>query len=224
MKTHRWEHVETELGLDSPASQAGFEEARIEYELGQRIRQLREEAGLSQRTLAKAVGTSQPMIVRLEGGGGVPRLDTLARVAAALGAELVVTLAKEPVQPVAYPTPLPAPRKAAARKAAPRKPAPRKAVSRSFEGLRAAAAKKRAPAHAATTTAATATVPARKAAPAKTTAKTTKAAGLPAKAAAKTTKAARLPAKAAAKTTKALKATATTTKAVPARRGNPTSR
>jgi transcriptional regulator with XRE-family HTH domain len=98
MKTHKWEDVEAELDLGSPEARAGYEEARREFELGRRVRELREAAGLSQRDLARAVGTSQPAIVRLELGGGMPRLDTLERVADALGAELVVALMKRPAR------------------------------------------------------------------------------------------------------------------------------
>lgn len=98
MKTHKWEDVEAELALDSPEARAGYDQARREYELGRRVRELREAAGLSQRDLARAVGTSQPAIVRLELGGGMPRLDTLERVADALGAELVVALMKRPAR------------------------------------------------------------------------------------------------------------------------------
>jgi len=45
-------------------------------------------AGLSQRALAAAAGTSQPAIARYESGRGEPRADTLARLLAACGAEL----------------------------------------------------------------------------------------------------------------------------------------
>lgn len=62
-------------------------------------RELRDAAGLSPRDLARAVGTSQPAIVRLELGGGMPRLDTLERVADALGADLGVALRKRSARP-----------------------------------------------------------------------------------------------------------------------------
>jgi transcriptional regulator with XRE-family HTH domain len=53
-------------------------------------------AGLSQRELAERMGTTQSVISRLEeGGGGRPRLDTLARVATALDRHLVVSFPDE---------------------------------------------------------------------------------------------------------------------------------
>jgi transcriptional regulator with XRE-family HTH domain len=60
--------------------------------LGQLIYDLRSEAGLSQRALAERMGTTQSVISRLEESGGANnRLDTLARVAAALNRHLVVS-------------------------------------------------------------------------------------------------------------------------------------
>ncbi|HXH58793.1 helix-turn-helix transcriptional regulator [Iamia sp.] len=67
-----------------------------DLDLGQLIYDLRTEAGLSQRALAERMGTTQSVISRLEEGGGARnRLDTLARVAAALGRHLVVSFPEE---------------------------------------------------------------------------------------------------------------------------------
>lgn len=64
--------------------------------LGQLIYDLRSEAGLSQRELADRMGTTQSVISRLEEGGGARnRIDTLARVATALGRHLVVSFPEE---------------------------------------------------------------------------------------------------------------------------------
>lgn len=54
------------------------------------IRQLRDAAGISQRELAERVGVSQPAVARWESGRDVPRLDTLQRIADALGLNLAV--------------------------------------------------------------------------------------------------------------------------------------
>ena len=57
--------------------------------------------GLSQRELAQRMGTTQSVISRLEeGGGSSHRVDTLARVATALGRHLVISF------PVSVPTTL----------------------------------------------------------------------------------------------------------------------
>jgi ribosome-binding protein aMBF1 (putative translation factor) len=50
-----------------------YAEARLAAEVGERIREAREAAGLSQRELARRMGTSQAAIGRLEAGGVGPR-------------------------------------------------------------------------------------------------------------------------------------------------------
>jgi DNA-binding XRE family transcriptional regulator/predicted RNase H-like HicB family nuclease len=56
------------------------------------LRWARHEAGLSQAQLAKKVGVTQQAIAKLEHPKSNPMLDTLERVAAALGAQLEIRL------------------------------------------------------------------------------------------------------------------------------------
>lgn len=70
----------------------GYDEARRAYLIGQAVRELRLGLGLSQTELAARAGMTQPALSRLEAGGAVPTIPVLERVAAALGADLVVTL------------------------------------------------------------------------------------------------------------------------------------
>ena len=51
---------------------------------------LRTEAGLTQAELAARMGTTQSAIARMEGGGVRPSLETLEKLAGAVGQELVV--------------------------------------------------------------------------------------------------------------------------------------
>lgn len=89
----RWEDVKKRRAAPSPEVRAGVEH---DLALGQLIYDLRTQAGLSQRQLAERMGTTQSVISRLEEGGGANnRLDTLARVAAALGRHLVVTFPED---------------------------------------------------------------------------------------------------------------------------------
>ena len=85
-----WKGVKAER--DTPGVRAGYDRARRAFDFAEQVRNLRDQAGISQMELARRMGTSQSAIARLEGGGTMPTLDTLERVAAALGAELVVEL------------------------------------------------------------------------------------------------------------------------------------
>ncbi len=77
------------------AMQAAYEQVGAAYVLGERVRALREEAGLSQRELATRMGTTQSAIARLEAGGAEPTLPTLRRLAAGLGRTLVIDFKSE---------------------------------------------------------------------------------------------------------------------------------
>ena len=94
MASHsRWEDIKSKRAEPSAETRSGIEQ---DLALGQLIYDLRIAAGLSQRELAERMGTTQSMISRLEEGGGVRnRIDTLARVAAALGRHLVLSFPVE---------------------------------------------------------------------------------------------------------------------------------
>jgi len=59
--------------------------ARIDRPIGSLVRDVREQAGLSQSELAARVGTTQSAISRWERGHDEPRLSTLANIARACG-------------------------------------------------------------------------------------------------------------------------------------------
>ena len=69
-----------------------YAEAQLAAAVGERVREAREAAGLSQRDLAALMGTSQAAIARLEAGGVGATLTTLHRAAIALQLELSVEL------------------------------------------------------------------------------------------------------------------------------------
>ncbi len=48
-------------------------------------------AGISQTELARRIGVKQPMIARLEAGSEIPKVDTLMRLAKALGVDFTIT-------------------------------------------------------------------------------------------------------------------------------------
>jgi transcriptional regulator with XRE-family HTH domain len=64
-----------------------YETRRIIAEVAMAVRRMREGAGLTKRQLATAIGSTQPVVARLELGSDqrVPRVDLLGRIAAACG-------------------------------------------------------------------------------------------------------------------------------------------
>jgi ribosome-binding protein aMBF1 (putative translation factor) len=84
------------LGTMTPAERSEYDkaysEARLAAEVGEHIHVAREAAGLSQRELARRMGTSQAAVDRLESGGVAPTLTTLQRVASALDLEVRIEL------------------------------------------------------------------------------------------------------------------------------------
>jgi len=61
----------------------------VERELlnGERIKELRKKAGLTQEELAKRAGVSQPLIAKIEGGKVDPRVSTIKKILAVLTSE-----------------------------------------------------------------------------------------------------------------------------------------
>ncbi len=85
------------LAAMSASERAEFDEAlaavRLALEVGEKVRDAREAAGLTQRELAARMATSQAAVARLEVGGTSATLTTLQRAAAALGMTITVDLA-----------------------------------------------------------------------------------------------------------------------------------
>ena len=84
-----WEEFQSELD-EKPENREAYEEAVTALRLGQLVRSTRESADVKQSDLAYRMGSHQSAIARLEGGGVVPSLVTLKRVADALRVSLVV--------------------------------------------------------------------------------------------------------------------------------------
>ena len=88
----RWERTGAEHA-------AVYEEARASLMLGQMVHDRRVELGLTQAELAERADMTQPQLSRLESGGATPTVPLLARLAAALNADLDITF--RPHTPVA---------------------------------------------------------------------------------------------------------------------------
>ncbi|RZQ62135.1 helix-turn-helix domain-containing protein [Amycolatopsis suaedae] len=79
--------------MEEPGAEEAYEAARLAFELGKTVREMREANGWTQTQLAAAAGMTQPAVARFEAGGTTPTIPVLERLAHALGAELVVRLA-----------------------------------------------------------------------------------------------------------------------------------
>ncbi len=86
-----WTELRARRMTETGAPEA-YEAARLAFELGRTVRLLREEAGWSQSELANRAAMTQSAVARFEAGGTVPTLPVLERLAAALGANLAVTI------------------------------------------------------------------------------------------------------------------------------------
>lgn len=78
--------------MGEPGAPEAYHAAKLAYELGRSVRQLRERRGWSQTELARAAGMTQSAVARFEAGGTVPTLPVLDRLAQSLDADLVVAV------------------------------------------------------------------------------------------------------------------------------------
>jgi ribosome-binding protein aMBF1 (putative translation factor) len=76
--------------MAEPGAADAYRAARLAYELGRAVRNLREQHGWSQAELARAAAMTQSAVARFEAGGTVPTLTVLERLARALDVELAV--------------------------------------------------------------------------------------------------------------------------------------
>ncbi|MEV0731374.1 helix-turn-helix transcriptional regulator [Polymorphospora sp. NPDC050346] len=80
-----------ERRMAEPGAAEAYDAARLAFELGRAVRELRERRGWSQSQLAQASGMTQSAVARFEAGGTVPTLPVLERLAAALDVSLNVS-------------------------------------------------------------------------------------------------------------------------------------
>jgi ribosome-binding protein aMBF1 (putative translation factor) len=84
-----WTDLRRRRMAETGAEEA-YAAARLAFELGQTVRNLREGVGWSQTQLARAAGMTQSAVARFEAGGTVPTLVVLERLARALDMRLDV--------------------------------------------------------------------------------------------------------------------------------------
>ena len=83
-------------GALAPSETLGGGQIPLDRErLGKRLRQLRLEAGLTQAELARRTGIHRPNIARVEAGRHTPSLETLSRLATAIGVPATRVLSED---------------------------------------------------------------------------------------------------------------------------------
>jgi len=86
-----WKEHKKQLMKD-PEFRKEYEALEPEYQLAATLIRLRLSKGLTQEELARILNTKQASIARLEGGGSLPSLSMVKKVADALDAEVEIKL------------------------------------------------------------------------------------------------------------------------------------
>lgn len=73
-----------------PAYQAAYDSLNPEFELAEKLIEVRVNSGLSQEELARKMGTSQSTVARLESGSAMPSMRTLSKFAQATNCEMEI--------------------------------------------------------------------------------------------------------------------------------------
>ena len=76
--------------MAEPEYRKAYDALEAEFALAKAVIDARNRAGLTQVELAKKMGTTQPVIARLEGGHVRPSMRTLERFAKATGSRLLI--------------------------------------------------------------------------------------------------------------------------------------
>jgi transcriptional regulator with XRE-family HTH domain len=94
MTRTNWNDLKASTPLTEQGQAAYEDEARISA-FRALVHRVRTDAGLTQAELADRMGTTQSAIARMEGGGVRPTLETLEKLARAIGSDLVVGMAPD---------------------------------------------------------------------------------------------------------------------------------
>src|SRR6266536_1115043 len=87
--------------LKEPKYKKAYEALEEEFVLASAVMDVRNRAGLTQEALARKMGTTQPVVARLESGRTRPSMRTLERLAEATGSRLLISF--EPREAKAHP-------------------------------------------------------------------------------------------------------------------------
>lgn len=76
--------------MKEPKYRKAYAALEDEFAIARAVIAARSRAGLTQTELARKMGTTQPVVARLEGGRTAPSLRTLQRLAHATGSQLMI--------------------------------------------------------------------------------------------------------------------------------------
>jgi transcriptional regulator with XRE-family HTH domain len=76
--------------MKEPKYRKAYEALEGEFVLASAVLEVRSRAGLTQEELARKMGTTQPVVARLESGRTRPSMRTLERLAKATGSRLLI--------------------------------------------------------------------------------------------------------------------------------------
>ena len=76
--------------MKEPKYRKAYEDLEEEFALSRAVIHARNRAGLTQEELARRMGTTQPVVARLESGRTRPSMRTLERLADATGSRLLI--------------------------------------------------------------------------------------------------------------------------------------
>jgi transcriptional regulator with XRE-family HTH domain len=79
-----------EKWMKKPSYRKAYDTLEEEFALAAAVIDARKRAGLTQQELARRMGTTQPVVARLEGGRWRPSMRTLDRLAQATGSRLLI--------------------------------------------------------------------------------------------------------------------------------------
>jgi transcriptional regulator with XRE-family HTH domain len=77
--------------MKEPKYRKAYDTLEEEFGLASAVMEVRNRAGLTQEELAGKMGTTQPVVARLESGRSRPSMRTLARLADATGSRLLIS-------------------------------------------------------------------------------------------------------------------------------------
>ena len=87
--------------MKAPKYRKAYEALEEEFVLASAVMNVRSRAGLTQEGLARRMGTTQPVVARLESGRTRPSMRTLQRLAEATGSRLLISFEpRDPKRPV----------------------------------------------------------------------------------------------------------------------------